>query len=86
MPYAERVRKEAGILTIAVGLIVDAHQAHAILAEGRADMVAIGREMLLNPFWPAHAARALDADPEFKRLPVQYGWWLDRRRKTGYTG
>jgi 2,4-dienoyl-CoA reductase-like NADH-dependent reductase (Old Yellow Enzyme family) len=49
-------------------------------------MVAIGREMLLNPFWPAHAAKALGADPEFKRMPQQYGWWLDRRRKTGYGG
>ncbi|RPI43063.1 MAG: NADH:flavin oxidoreductase/NADH oxidase [Betaproteobacteria bacterium] len=86
VPYAERVRKEADILTIAVGLIVEARQAEAILQEGRADLVAIGREMLLNPFWPAHAARILDADPEFKRLPVQYGWWLDRRKKTGYEG
>ena len=41
---------------------------------------------LLNPFWPAHAAKILGADPEFKRMPVQYGWWLDRRRKTGYEG
>lgn len=86
VPYAERVRRDAQMLTIAVGLIVEARQAEAILQEGHADMVAIGREMLLNPFWPAHAARILEADPEFKRMPVQYGWWLDRRRKTGYTG
>lgn len=86
VPYAERVRREAQMLSIAVGLIVEARQAEAILQEGRADLVAIGREMLLNPFWPAQAAKILGADPEFKRLPVQYGWWLDRRRKTGYTG
>jgi len=86
VPYAEKVRRESGMPTIAVGLIVDAQQANAILAEGRADLVAIGREMLLDPFWPAHAARTLGADPEFKTLPVQYGWWLDRRRKTGYSG
>jgi 2,4-dienoyl-CoA reductase-like NADH-dependent reductase (Old Yellow Enzyme family) len=86
VPYAEYVRREAKMLTIAVGLIVDPRQAEAILAEGRADMVAIGREMLLNPFWPAHAAKSLGVDPEFKNLPVQYGWWLDRRRKTGYRG
>lgn len=86
VPYAERVRKDAQMPSIAVGLIVEARQAEAILQEGRADMVAIGREMLLNPFWPAHAAKILGADPEFKRMPVQYGWWLDRRRKTGYAG
>lgn len=86
VPYAERVRKDAQMLSIAVGLIVEARQAEAILQEGRADMVAIGREMLLDPFWPAHAAKILGADPEFKRMPVQYGWWLDRRQKTGYGG
>jgi 2,4-dienoyl-CoA reductase-like NADH-dependent reductase (Old Yellow Enzyme family) len=86
VPYAERVRRDADILSIAVGLIVEARQAEAILQEGRADLVAIGREMLLDPFWPARAAKVLEADPEFKRLPLQYGWWLDRRRKTGYPG
>jgi 2,4-dienoyl-CoA reductase-like NADH-dependent reductase (Old Yellow Enzyme family) len=86
VPYAERVRRDTGMLTMAVGLVVGAHQAEAIIAEGRADMVAIGREMLFDPFWAAHAAETLGADPEFKRMPVQYGWWLDRRTKTGYTG
>jgi 2,4-dienoyl-CoA reductase-like NADH-dependent reductase (Old Yellow Enzyme family) len=84
VPYAERVRKEAGIMTMAVGLIVHPKQAEEILLNGQADLVAVGRELLYNPFWPAHAARALGADEEFKCLPVQYGWWLDRRRKTGY--
>ena len=84
VPYAERVRRDAQMPTVAVGLIVNARQAEAIIAAGRADLVAIGREMLLNPFWPAHAAKELGVDPEFKRMPVQYGWWLDRRKKTGY--
>jgi 2,4-dienoyl-CoA reductase-like NADH-dependent reductase (Old Yellow Enzyme family) len=84
VPYAERVRKEAGVMTMAVGLIVHPKQAEEILLNGQADLVAVGRELLYNPFWPAHAARALGADEEFKCLPVQYGWWLDRRRKTGY--
>ncbi|MPZ44735.1 MAG: NADH:flavin oxidoreductase/NADH oxidase [Betaproteobacteria bacterium] len=84
VPYAERVRKDAGIKTMAVGLIVHARQAEEILAKGQADLVAIGRELLYDPFWPAHAARALEYDTQFKSLPVQYGWWLDRRRKTGY--
>jgi 2,4-dienoyl-CoA reductase-like NADH-dependent reductase (Old Yellow Enzyme family) len=84
VPYAERLKKDAGVKTMAVGLIVHAKQAEEILEREQADLVAIGREILYNPFWPAHAARALGQDQEFKSLPVQYGWWLDRRRKTGY--
>ncbi len=84
VPYAERLRRDADVLTMAVGLIVRPKQAEEIVAGARADLVAIGREILYDPFWPAHAARALGADPEFATLPVQYGWWLDRRSKTGY--
>lgn len=84
VPYAERVRKDTGIKTMAVGLIVHPQQAEEILANGQADLVAIGRELLYEPFWPAHAARALGYDKRFQSLPVQYGWWLDRRQKTGY--
>ena len=65
-------------------LELDAHQAEQIVAQGRADLVAIGREMLYDPFWPHHAADALGVDPEFASMPVQYGWWLDRRTKTGF--
>lgn len=85
VPFAERVRNEAGIMTMAVGLILHAQQAEAILAEGRADLVAVGRELLFNPFWPAHAARELGADRDYAKMPVQYRWWLDKRDKTGYT-
>ena len=84
VPYAERVRKDAGIMTMAVGLIVHPKQAEEILEKGQADLIAVGREILYDPFWPAHAARALGQDADFKTLPVQYGWWLDRRKKTGY--
>jgi len=84
VPYAEAIRKAVGIPTIAVGLIVNAEQGEAIIADGRADLVAIGREMLYDPFWAVHAARALGADPEFRSMPVQYGWWLDRRAKSGF--
>jgi hypothetical protein len=48
------------------------------------DRSQVGCEILYDPFWSAHAARALDQDSDFKSLPVQYGWWLDRRKKTGY--
>jgi 2,4-dienoyl-CoA reductase-like NADH-dependent reductase (Old Yellow Enzyme family) len=84
VPFAEKIRKEANIMTVAVGLIVKADQAEAIIANGQADLVALGREMLYDPFWAVHAAKALGVDPEFRNLPPQYGWWLDRRAKSGY--
>jgi 2,4-dienoyl-CoA reductase-like NADH-dependent reductase (Old Yellow Enzyme family) len=79
LPFAERVRKEAGVKTVAVGLILTAEQAEQALAAGRADLVAIAREALYDPNWALHAAQALGADPQMERWPVQYGWWLTRR-------
>jgi 2,4-dienoyl-CoA reductase-like NADH-dependent reductase (Old Yellow Enzyme family) len=79
LPFAERVRKETGLKTMAVGLIITPQQAEEALAAGRADLIAIGREALWDPNWPVHAAQALDADPDFSHWPVQYGWWLTRR-------
>ena len=46
---------------------------------GRADLVAIGREMLFNPNWPLHAAVELGVDPEYAMWPQQFGSWLRRR-------
>lgn len=81
VPYAERVRREAGIKSMAVGLIVEPRQAEEIVASGRADLVAIGRQMLLDPFWPAKAAQELLGDTQAHALlPKQYGWWLERRK------
>lgn len=79
VPYAERVRAAAEVKTMAVGVIIDPHQAEAILAEGRADLVALGRELMYNPFWPLHAAQALGIDPDFERWPDQYAWAVTRR-------
>ena len=79
IPFAERVRREAGMKTMAVGLILTPQQAEEALTAGRADLIAIGREALHDPNWPLHAAAALGAYPEFERWPVQYGWWLTRR-------
>src|ERR671934_78295 len=79
LPFAERVRKETGMKTMAVGLILTAEQAEEALAAGRADLVAIAREALYDPNWPHHAAPVLGADPQMERWPVQYGWWLVRR-------
>ena len=68
-------------MTQAVGLVLTAQQAEAIVAQGQADLVAIGREALLDPNWPLNAALALNADPEWHQWPKQYGWWLSRRAK-----
>ncbi|MBT3810568.1 MAG: NADH:flavin oxidoreductase/NADH oxidase, partial [Rhodospirillaceae bacterium] len=75
-PYGSRIRDEAGISTMVVGLVLDAHVAEDLVASGAADLVAVGREVLYNPHWPHHMAHALGADPEFAEWPEQYGWWL----------
>ena len=59
--FAEKVRREAGIPTTAVGLITEPNQAEQILRSGQADAVEIGREALRNPGWPEQAAAALRA-------------------------
>ena len=59
VPLSEKVRKEAGIPTMAVGLITKARQAEAIIAEGKADLVALARGMMDDPRWAWHAAREL---------------------------
>ena len=59
MPFAQRVRQEAGVATSAVGLITRPAQAQAILDQGAADLVLLGRELLRNPRWPLAAAREL---------------------------
>ena len=69
VPYAERVRRESGITTGAVGLISDAQQAEEIVSSAKADFVALARAMLFDPRWPWHAAVALGADIKY---PPQY--------------
>jgi 2,4-dienoyl-CoA reductase-like NADH-dependent reductase (Old Yellow Enzyme family) len=61
VPFAEKVKKEAGIVTMAVGMISRARQAEDIVAGGKADMVAIARAMMDDPRWAWHAARELQA-------------------------
>jgi 2,4-dienoyl-CoA reductase-like NADH-dependent reductase (Old Yellow Enzyme family) len=69
VPFAERVRREAGVASAAVGMITTAAQADEIIRDGRADLVLIGRESLRDPHWPLHAARALG---ETMPTPPQY--------------
>ena len=71
-------------MSMAVGLIIDPNLAEQILQEGRADLIAIGREALVNPCWPQMAEialgrRAFDAMDDW---PVQYGWWLKHRERS----
>ncbi|MBM5802027.1 MAG: NADH:flavin oxidoreductase/NADH oxidase, partial [Cyanobacteria bacterium K_DeepCast_35m_m2_023] len=80
VPYAAAVRRQAGLKTMAVGLILDGPQAEAILEAGDADLIAIGRQALDDPHWPLHAARALDWDADFALWPPEYGWWLNKRK------
>lgn len=61
IPFAERIRKETGILTGAVGLITEPEEAEAIIAQGKADMAFIAREFLRDPYFPLHAAEKLGA-------------------------
>jgi len=69
VPFAERIRKDVGITTIAIGMITEAEQAEKIVAEGKADMVALARGFLWDPRWAWHAAIRLGATP---RIPNQY--------------
>ena len=69
VPFAERIRREAGIPTMAVGLITEAQQAEDIIANGLADLVALGRGMLFNPRWPWHAAMRFGEQVHY---PPQY--------------
>jgi 2,4-dienoyl-CoA reductase-like NADH-dependent reductase (Old Yellow Enzyme family) len=62
VPFAARVRAEAGVPTAAVGLVTDPAQADAIVADGLADAVLLGREMLRDPHWSLRAAHELGAD------------------------
>jgi 2,4-dienoyl-CoA reductase-like NADH-dependent reductase (Old Yellow Enzyme family) len=67
--FAERIRKEAGIMTGALGLIVSPQQAETIIRTGQADLVVIARQFLRDPYWPLHAAAELKEQISW---PVQY--------------
>ncbi len=68
-PFAEQIRREAGIMTGAVGMITSSSQAEHIVAEGQADAVLLARELLRDPYWPLRAARELGQPMSW---PVQY--------------
>ncbi len=79
VPFAERIRREADVPTMAVGLITGAAQAEGYLRDGKCDLIALAREMMWNPNWPAHAAKELGGIDPLDLLPPSYAWWLRRR-------
>ncbi|OZI61257.1 NADH:flavin oxidoreductase/NADH oxidase [Bordetella genomosp. 11] len=79
VPFAERVKHETGLPTMAVGLITEPEQANEIVAQGKADMVSLARGMLYNPRWPWHAAAQLG---EHVQAPKQYWRSQPRELKT----
>ena len=76
VPYAQRVKAEVGLPTIAVGLITEAEQAEAIIENGEADAVSLARAMLFDPRWPWHAAAKLGA-----RVAAPKQYWRSQPRE-----
>ncbi|HOA94846.1 MAG TPA: NADH:flavin oxidoreductase/NADH oxidase [Quisquiliibacterium sp.] len=78
VPFARAIKREAGVASMAVGLIVHHDQAERILQSGDADLIALAREMLYNPNWAMDAAQKMGLDG-FAMVPPAYGWWLGKR-------
>jgi 2,4-dienoyl-CoA reductase-like NADH-dependent reductase (Old Yellow Enzyme family) len=78
VPFARRIRDEAGIATGAVGLITEAAHANEIITGGDADLVFLARELLREPYWALKAQNELGQEPTW---PTQYGYAVKRRSK-----
>lgn len=78
VPFARKIRAEAGVLTGAVGLITEARHANEIVTEGSADLVFLARELLREPYWALKAEQELGAEPTW---PISYGYAVKRRSK-----
>lgn len=81
IPFAERIRREVGIATMAPGLVTEARQAEDYLQGAKADLIVLARELLWNPNWPAHAAKELGVADPLALLPQTYAWWLRHREE-----
>jgi NADPH2 dehydrogenase len=85
VPFAARIKAATGLPTMAVGMITDPHQAEAVIAEGKADFVAIARGFLDDPHWGWHAAYALGAEvpmpPQYRRAGLKL--WQPAERHAG---
>ena len=79
--FAEKVKREADIDTMAVGMIWSPDFANRVVANGQADLVAMARELLDDPNWPLHAAGALGLDEGHAMWKPEFGWWLNKRER-----
>ena len=76
VPFAAAIRKDADILTSAVGMITEPDQANEIISSGKADLVLLARQMLREPYWALKAQQAFGQDPSW---PQQYGYAVRRK-------
>lgn len=79
VPFAERIRHSADVASMAVGFLWDVKVCEDLVRVGKADMIALARELLDDPNWPLHAAAELGADENHAMWPVESGWWLMKR-------
>jgi 2,4-dienoyl-CoA reductase-like NADH-dependent reductase (Old Yellow Enzyme family) len=78
VPFARKIRDEAGVMTGAVGLITDAQHANEIVTGGDADLVFLARELLREPYWALKAQQELGVEPSW---PTPYGYAVKRRAR-----
>jgi len=86
-PFADRIRNEVGIATMAVGNIFEPDHVNSIIAAGRADLCALARPHLADPYWTLHAAAALGYDAQPWPLPYLTGrdqYLRNRARQKDY--
>jgi 2,4-dienoyl-CoA reductase-like NADH-dependent reductase (Old Yellow Enzyme family) len=79
VPFSDQIKNITKVPTMAVGLILTPEQAQDIIDSGQADLIALGRQALYDPYWPLHARQHLSPDAEFENWPVEPGWWLKKR-------
>ena len=84
--FSAAIKEAVGIPTMAVGLITQPDQAEAILADGKADLVALARELIWNPNWPTHAAHALGVERPYDLMPEEFAFRLRRRDEVAAMG
>lgn len=77
--FSDRVRREAGVMTVAVGMITEPAHAEEVLRSGKADLIGMARTLLENGDWPFRAARELGVEDPYRYLPDQYAYRLRRR-------
>lgn len=82
VPFAQHIRRETGVPTSAVGLIVHAQQAEQVLSSECADLVAIGRELIMNPNWPIDAEMKLTGSQDYSAASMPTRFWLARRAES----